>query len=383
MINFEKVANFIVDKMSSVDVKSQQCAKVRSPLSKCSKCQDICPQKGIVISADKVTLSSYCLECGLCASVCPTEALSLKEPNIMTLLEKIERTHKNDGVVNISCRRNSSVDEKCIKIPCIGSLTPELLLVMRMYPFPIHMVYTEEQCRGCSVNGGIDLFNSRMEQVDQLIEAFSFTGSQLIQVAKQEKNKIKERDHEHREIDIQRRAFIGSFFGGFRKMPQTVLKNFVGTDDHSDQQTVVTKSRVTDYVSLDRIEILKKYVYEKIRTSDNQFHFLQQPRLAGVCYFCKACTILCPTGALEYREEDGEIILNSDRCSGCNMCVDVCYHKSLQLTPVPLESVMTTEPTTIVRAHTDICANCKKPFIASESIKQCPICEAKERFKRI
>ncbi len=380
IMDLEKMANFIADKMSSVEVKSQQCAKIRSPLSKCSKCQDICPQQRIMFSAQKITLADNCLECGLCASVCPTGALALKEPGIMAILNKIEQTYKNDGVVNISCRRNSSVDEKCIKISCIGALMPELLLVMRLYDFSIHMVYTEEQCRACAVKGGIDLFNTRMAQVDELIEEFSLAAHELIQIARPEKNKTKEPAKKHEEIDMQKRALFGSVFSGFRKMPEVVLQSYVGADNKKETATA-PKSRATDHVMIDRIEILKKYVYEKIPT-DHEFNFLQQPRLTSKCYLCKACTILCPTGALEYRAKDGEIILNSSRCSGCSLCADVCYPKSLQLMPVSLESVVTTPSISLVKGYTNICEECKQEFVASEALVQCSKCQARARFKQ-
>ncbi len=385
MINFEKMANFIVDKMASVDVRSQQCAKIRSPLSKCSQCQDICPQKRIKFTKDKVILSDNCLECGLCASVCPTEALSLKEPNIIVLLDKIERIYKNDGVVNISCRRNSSVDEKCITIPCIGALMPELLLVMRLYPFPVHMVYTEEQCRHCDVHTGLDVYNSRMRQVDQLVEQASLSANNIIRADKQVKRQEKMQvSREPQEIDMQKRAFIGSFFGGFKSVPQAVLKNFTGGDDSESGDTkpsITPQSRASDDLSLDRIEILKKYVYEKVQTSANEVRLLQQPRIEGICYFCKACTTLCPTGALEYRE-GSEILLNTDRCYACNMCVDVCYHKSIQLQSVPLESLIMGK-ISIAKEHTNVCADCRKEFVASESSVQCAMCQAKERYRKI
>ncbi|HZJ84886.1 MAG TPA: 4Fe-4S dicluster domain-containing protein [Syntrophomonadaceae bacterium] len=374
-MDIEKIANFIADKMSPVGVNSQQCARIRSPLSKCSNCLDICPQQRIKISSKTLSLADNCLECGLCASVCPTGALTLKEPDLIMILNKIEQAYKDKGVVNISCRRNLSVNDECIKIPCLGTLGPEIILVMRLYDFPIYFIYTEEECKSCPVKGGIDLFNARAVQVDGLIEEFSLEARDLVQLARQKENKFKERPKKHQETNIERRALFSSVFNGFRKMPGLVIESYMGTQNNQAQTTTAPK-RVTDYVAIDRIEILKKYLYEKMEDPSRKVKLLYQPHLVDTCYFCKACTILCPTGALEYNEKDSEIILDSGRCSGCNLCADLCFHKSLKLMPVSLESVATSSKINFIKGHTKVCEKCQESFIASGEALICAKCRS-------
>ncbi|MBA1336554.1 MAG: hypothetical protein HPY66_2989 [Firmicutes bacterium] len=46
----------------------------------------------------------------------------------------------------------------------------------------------------------------------------------------------------------------------------------------------------------------------------------------NICRNCEEapCLDACPAGALVRRREDGYILLNSEKCVGCNMCVMVC-----------------------------------------------------------
>ncbi|NLJ71997.1 MAG: 4Fe-4S dicluster domain-containing protein [Syntrophomonadaceae bacterium] len=380
-MNIEKIANFIADKMSVVGVRSQQCARIRSPLSKCSNCLDICPQQRIKISGKTLLLADNCLDCGLCASVCPTGALSLKEPDNLMILNKIEQAYDNDGVVNITCRRNSLADEGCVKIPCIGALMPEMLLVMRLYDFPIHIIYDEAECRACAVHNGLDLFNSRLVLVDDIINEFSFAAYELVQLGKAKLGKIKESKPKHKQTDINldRRALFNSVFTGFRKMPEVVLQTYVETEKNK-KPAKSAPQKVTNYTAIDRIEILKRYVYEKLPLAEGEFNLLQQPHLVDVCYFCNVCTILCPTGAIENNQKSKELILNASRCTGCNLCVDVCYHKSLQLKPVSLETVMIDTATKLATGHTNVCEECQETFTASTVGTKCAKCQLYKRF---
>ncbi len=374
-MDIEKIANFIADKMSPVAVNSQQCARIRSPLSKCSNCLDICPQQRIKFSGKTLSLADNCIECGLCASVCPTGALSLQEPSIMMILNKIEQAHNDDGVVNLTCKRKAIADDNCIKIPCLAALMPEILLVMRLYDFPIYLIYTEEECGTCPVKGGIDLFNSRMVQVDEMIGKFALDANELIQVISPKRGKPKQQAKKHPETDMDRRALFTSLVDGFRKMPGLVIESYMGAQNNQSQATIAPK-RVTDYIAIDRIEILKKYVYEKMEDPGQGLDLLQQPHLVDTCYFCKACTILCPTGALEYNEEDKEIVLDSGRCSGCNLCADLCFHKSLKLMPVSLENVATSYKINFIKGHTKVCEHCQESFTASGEALICAKCRS-------
>ena len=55
-------------------------------------------------------------------------------------------------------------------------------------------------------------------------------------------------------------------------------------------------------------------------------------RYSGACYHCgvAVCMDACPTGAL-YRESDGTVQLDADRCIGCMVCAQSCPYGAPQL----------------------------------------------------
>ena len=372
MIDFEKVAHFIADKMATVEVRSNRCSQIRSPLSSCKQCLEICPVQGIQIDRHQVQLASQCLDCGLCASACPTEALRMKEPSIEGLLDKIQRAYEQDCVVNISCRRNKKVDKTSITIPCIGSLPLEILLVLQSLPYHVHMIYDLQECSQCAVANGADVYHQRLQQIETMeVEWVSKPGG-IQHSQTQVKPTAKKR--EQQAIDTERRALLGSFFGGLKKMPKTALDRFVGDDQLETETTPIAK--VTDFVSLQRIEILKKNLYQKYKNPDAPLVSLQHPIENKPCYFCNACVTLCPMGALENQDGKG-LVLRADRCCGCHLCVDVCFHKSLKMSDVPLTAVMSAEAVEIAAKRENQCVSCGKEFSASQEMEQCLNCQRK------
>jgi formate hydrogenlyase subunit 6/NADH:ubiquinone oxidoreductase subunit I len=60
------------------------------------------------------------------------------------------------------------------------------------------------------------------------------------------------------------------------------------------------------------------------------------PKVDAVqCIGCSMCADLCPTGALEAKEEAGMLCItcNATDCVACNLCVDACYKHAISLSP--------------------------------------------------
>ena len=47
------------------------------------------------------------------------------------------------------------------------------------------------------------------------------------------------------------------------------------------------------------------------------------------CMHCSepACVDVCPTGAVSKRESDGLVLVDANKCTGCQACYDACPYK--------------------------------------------------------
>ncbi|MEM7542308.1 MAG: 4Fe-4S dicluster domain-containing protein [Pseudomonadota bacterium] len=65
-------------------------------------------------------------------------------------------------------------------------------------------------------------------------------------------------------------------------------------------------------------------------TSEQTVHFPMS------CLHCENadCVSVCPTGASYKREEDGIVLVDQDRCMGCNLCAWACPYGARELDPV-------------------------------------------------
>lgn len=65
------------------------------------------------------------------------------------------------------------------------------------------------------------------------------------------------------------------------------------------------------------------------------FPDLQQFWLPNMCQHCEAapCVTACPTRALWRRDADGVVMLDKDRCIGCQRCAEECPYEALTFDP--------------------------------------------------
>ncbi|MFH1351346.1 MAG: NIL domain-containing protein [Pseudomonadota bacterium] len=49
------------------------------------------------------------------------------------------------------------------------------------------------------------------------------------------------------------------------------------------------------------------------------------------CFQCGACTAVCPTGALNIKRPQMEVLFETDRCSACELCVVVCPARAMEV----------------------------------------------------
>lgn len=86
------------------------------------------------------------------------------------------------------------------------------------------------------------------------------------------------------------------------------------------------------------------------------------------CTLCETCFKLCPSDVFTVRE--GQLEINSDKCSGCMLCVDICMDKGIKIN----QEVKEAHPE-IMKVEHNTCKSCHSSFISWEKEETCPICK--------
>lgn len=342
MINVEKLIDFVNAKMKVIAIEQSRCCKIRSPLSKCNLCHDICPIKAIDHHDEKIVISDSCYECGMCAAVCPTEALSMQKPTELDLFEEIEKRGQSNSKVFLTCRENRGVlQEAIIVIPCLGSLSVEFLFSLDTLEFPIYILSSEENCQSCRIAKGRTIYFEQLKKAQILQQNTNISINSINNVTEIQSTKKTEKQSNDK-LDIGRRQLFANLFSSVKKMPQITINSFSALPKraYNDENNLGFQSF--------RLQILKKRLSILNVNKDSVLANLYQPLHHNKCFLCKACVILCPVNALIYEESKSTILLKTDKCMGCGLCVDICYHKSLKLENKTVKSLLNKHATELI-----------------------------------
>lgn len=370
MFKFEKIIETAASRMIPVAINKNRCSKLRSPLSQCNRCIEICPVDGISIDKSGITLSNNCIYCGLCASHCPTNAIFIQEPTERNLYNYIEDLGEKDNTIILSCSRNEEATDTHFKVPCLGSLSFEFLFGIDVLPFHVNIVFEEKKCQECEVKTGIENYFKTLGRVRNLKERLSIKANSIKHM---EKVPVVKKNKASKDVDIneERREFLFSIFKSAKKLPNYAIKYILGSDENQGSKAVQANPTV------EKFPILRKGLNRVDKAFiDVEINEYLKPTLVKQCSFCRACTMLCPMGALKYIEEGDnlEIRLIKEVCIGCGLCVEVCYHKSLKMEPRTVKDFLSKDRPLLISGKKQQCKKCKKTIMSSENMEICSSC---------
>jgi len=368
IFDLEKLAELVVARMGPLQVDHRRCTRARSPLSQCSRCVDICPPGALAFSEQGIEIADHCVECGLCAGVCPTEALQIQEPTELVLLDKIEASGAQGGAAAIGCRRQPQLNPRGWAVPCLGSLSRALLLVLDQSPFPVYLVMDEEKCAQCPAARGYQHCLGLLGEVRELLQTLGLKGGALRPVREAPPVKTAK---PKASADPSRRAFFRSLLAGVKQVPAMVIQTVL--EEPVQEAPAVQPIQPVEGVETGRLRLLKRGLQGR-QDDKRAFGWLARPAVHSACYFCRACTVLCPVGAIKCSE-DYRLTVDTGRCTGCGLCADICLYRSLVMVPGPIGNLFREEPVLLAQGVKGRCRSCGQEMIASEKIEICYICE--------
>lgn len=264
----------------------------------CVSCVDACPYNAIRSDGNHIKVSSLsCVECGLCAVVCPEYHIQMP-----TFLEQIQQIvidvlanslQENDATVLFTCkygfkmlqnyRKNMDKDFIPIMIPCISSFSHIALARARSQGLKIQLLCPEKKCE--MRKGAEEYARLSAATFPDLTEVAITDGLDLDGLGRLQTK------YDYDDVN---------FGSGKREVLSSIIAK------HSDKEPI-SKCEGLPFFSVD----------------------LDQE----MCTMCEACAVRCVPEALTIVKNHGKASLEFEhsKCTACMVCEDVCRPDAIKV----------------------------------------------------
>lgn len=306
---------------SALRLEEGACLPLRSRYGQCSACAQACPAGVLRVSPPAIELAEGCLNCGRCAAVCPTEALSLEGYGI------VAPPRVGPRPVAVECWKvlKSRCGTDAVRVPCLGGLgTGRLLELWRAAGTPGLELVDRGWCRECSAGGGDSHpVQHALETARLWLAAVGIEEERLPRLVSHPlpaREMPEEIPAPESERPISRRQFLRAI-----SAPVPVGGPGVPAFPASTRSESSKRRRVLNTlgaVAAERRTALPDELFARITNN-------------GACADHRICTAICPTGALAVRAVDGQAALEFDAetCIACGACERACPERALSLEP--------------------------------------------------
>lgn len=341
----QKMSNVIQKKLDKIEVDSNRCCKVRANLSSCTACLDICPKDCIEIHLDQIRLNESCINCGLCTSVCPTNALKWNNPPLLQMVNSIHSQSRKEETIYITCSSKKQLvsSQPSVELPCLGMVPSEFWTYVGLISKNVQIIYDSNQCASCPLKKGEAIFKENIDSAQTYLTSSLPIDSKI--------NEFKSQTKE--EVDLSKRRLFMSLFEEVKETNTHVVKEVLEVEKSLSpfekfDQYYQTKDGLEDMV--EEVKEMKSlaidhFLNHSINHTDKRsllLHALKTepelkeeysffiPKIEDSCNRCGACSFLCPTDAI-HLDTNQSMILITDKCVSCGLCQEICYEKHISM----------------------------------------------------
>lgn len=323
--------------LMKIKVNYELCLNKRFINAKCTGCIDICPVKAI---NKRIEIDKDCINCGLCLSHCPVEAIagvSYSENLIQQLIDK-------DEPIRLICQRCQANSVW----PCLGFIDTKLLLafVISNKDSNRAVVIYKEECSKCNI------------EISQYLERTLGEANRLLGPSKQITSSAKEEFSESIPVGASRRQFITQLWGA----SISTVKNIA----FGNLEEVQPIPRRGLFISYGGVRLFQSTIFDQTT--------FKSLAIGESCNACGICAKVCIAGAISTVAE-GELIEirhNPALCNNCRICMSQCPQNAISL--VQATSLI---EAAVGRGKMPICTDCGKVYQPLGNMHTCIDCVQK------
>ena len=340
------------DDNKGISINSDFCVRLKTPMASCYTCIDRCPDLSIKITDNDIKILENCSKCNACIHICPNSVFYVKN-NILE--EELSSSQASEDNIYYFCAKTEN--KKTVnknKVECLFEI--EDVDIISFIKKGNKIFFITEDCKSCKLNY---FHNKKLKRVDEIKKFFktenAFTEINIKDLGKKgnipnptlfppesikiNENKDDEPDYSgkgNQELEtLDRRDFFKNSIKSIKNNAKKIIKD-ISIDDLPMSELY---SGYIDYKEESGKKINKllierqKKIYLFLRENKEFLPLLniRLPKLNENCVFCSSCWELCPTGALIYKEKEGEILIEPFLCTGCNLCRDICNFGAVRI----------------------------------------------------
>ncbi len=333
-----------MEKVGDLFLQPDLCAHGARGLTGCTRCLDVCPAGAISSAGSVIQIDpKICHQKGLCAAVCPTDALTPlmhKDIDLLTAvrLSLADNPDSNPAVIfydaNLDSARLQTVPEGtlCFPVNSIAAIGMEFWLAALAYGASHVVVLLGDDI----LPAAFDILQTQMSYATKILE-----GLQL----EKERLQMIRTDHRHPEAPFTDLVSLAP-------VHPTRPARFAPGD---------TK-RTLIFQSID-------YLYEQA-PGDRSLTALAKGAPFGeiiidpnTCTLCMACVAVCPAKALCDGGEIPQIRFLEGQCLQCGLCSSACPENAIRLSPRMVFEIRARSSLRILHETEPFCCVvCGRPF---------------------
>lgn len=337
------------EKPKYIDYNESICAHGRSGKPGCTRCIDACPAEAIISLVNKVEVdTNRCHGGGICATVCPSSALTYAYPKPKDLL-----THVRTLI--LAYTKELSEEGKAATPDLVFVTEEEQTRVSQILPAALVITVEEVASVGTEVWLSALVWGARSVRLFAL-DGMPETAQQALDLHIGMVQKT-----------LTAMNYPANVVSVINDESELITGSYL-TNIKAATHAALNEKRQAFYMALDHLVEQAKDAQMMTPLPAGSF-FGDVSIDKSSCTLCMSCVSACPGNALQDGHEKPMVSLVEGNCLQCGICVNTCPEKAMSISPrLILNRKSRLKPRVLHEDEPFCCTSCGKPFATTSGI---------------